>query len=275
MTQLFGDLEEAIKTGFLNRSINSDERLQPKLLLNDPDRGEKVLRSILNALEQCDSFWFSVAFVTSSGIACLHNKLLQLEKRGVKGKILVSQYLNFTNPEALRALNRFPNIEARFIQDADFHGKGYIFKRGNQFDFVVGSSNLTADALCQNYELNIKITSLDESKIARESLDTFEKFFEMAVPLTDDVIDIYEATFNRHPTRYAEIYSSRRQLIHPEEDAVFKPNSMQIDALNSLKNLRASGVSKALVISATGTGKTVLSAFDVKAQVFFVNSLFF
>ena len=56
----------------------------------------------------------------------------------------------------------------------------------------------------------------------------------MAVPLTDDVIDIYEAKFNRHPTRYAEIYSSRRQLIHPDEDKVFEPNSMQIQALKNL-----------------------------------------
>ena len=96
MTQLFDDLEEAIKTGFLNKSISSDERLQPKLLLNDPERGEKVLGPILNALEQCESFWFSVAFVTSSGIACLHNKLRQLEQKGIKGKILVSQYLTST-----------------------------------------------------------------------------------------------------------------------------------------------------------------------------------
>ena len=266
MTQLFGELEEAIKTGFLNKSISSNERLQPRLLLNDSSRGEKVLGSILNALDQCDTFWFSVAFVTSSGIACLHNKLRQLEKREVKGKILVSQYLNFTNPEALRALGRFPNIEARFIQDVDFHGKGYLFKRGNQLDFVIGSSNLTADALCENSELNIKITSLQQSKIAQDSLDTFGKFFQMAVPLTDEVIDNYEDRFNRHPTRYAEIYSSRRQLIHPDDDKVFEPNSMQIDALNNLQRLRESGIDKALVISATGTGKTVLSAFDVKAQ---------
>tara|TARA_Y100000588_G_scaffold382013_1_gene468680 strand:- start:283 stop:3219 length:2937 start_codon:yes stop_codon:yes gene_type:complete len=266
MTQLFGDLEDAIKTGFLNKSISSNERLQPRLLLNDPSRGEKVLGSILNALEQCDSFWFSVAFVTSSGIACIHNKLRQLEKRKVKGKILVSQYLNFTNPEALRALGRFSNIEARFIQDADFHGKGYIFRKDNQFDFVIGSSNLTADALCANSELNIKVTSLEHSKMTQDSLDTFEKFFQMSVPLTDDVIDSYEDIFNRHPTRYAEIYSSRRQLIHPDDGKDFEPNSMQREALNNLQKLRESGVDKALVISATGTGKTVLSAFDVKAQ---------
>ena len=68
MTQLFGDLEEALRTGFLNRNISSDERLQPKLLLNNPDRGEKVLGPILNMLEQCDSFWFSVAFENHSSV---------------------------------------------------------------------------------------------------------------------------------------------------------------------------------------------------------------
>jgi len=261
MTQSLNDLSQAIKTGLLDKGISSDERLQPKLLLNDRDLGEKVLSSILDALEKCDDFWFSIAFVTRSGIASIHNKLLELEQRGVKGKFLVSQYLYFTHPEALRALSKFSNIETKFIQDVNFHGKGYIFKHGDQYDLVIGSSNLTSEALCKTNELNIKITVSDESKLIQDSLASFSKVFQSASPLTSEVID-----------RYEEKYNDSKQ-VHPEDSGkgsdsrtIFEPNSMQKEALHQLNSLRNSGLNKSLVISATGTGKTILSALDVKSM---------
>jgi len=265
MTQPFNDLSQAIKTGLLDRGVVSDSRLQPRLLLNDRDLGEKVLSSILNALSGCDDFWFSVAFATTSGIAAIHNKLLDLERKGVSGRVLVSQYLNFTHPEALRALCRFSNIEARFIQDVDFHGKGYIFKRGNQYDLVVGSSNLTAQALCENTELNMKITVSEESKLIQDSLASFGKVFQLAVPLTPEVIDSYQKNFYNGVQRYPEVYTSNRQLIRTDKQAGFEPNSMQVEALQRLNSVRESGLDKSLVISATGTGKTTLAALDAKS----------
>jgi superfamily II DNA or RNA helicase len=266
MTQIFNNLSEAIKTGLLDRRIISDERLQPRLLLNDRDLGEKVLSSILDSLGKCDEFWFSVAFATSSGIASIHNKLLELERKGVKGRVLVSQYLNFTHPEALRALRRFSNIETRFIQDVDFHGKGYIFKDGDQYELVIGSSNLTSEALCENNELNMKITASEGSKLIQDSLASFGKVFQSAVPLTSEVIDRYEEKFYDSKLRHPEVYSSKRQLIRTDKQAVFEPNSMQIEALQRLDYLRKSGLDKSLVISATGTGKTVLAALDARSM---------
>jgi len=266
MTQLFSDLSEAIKTGLLDKKISSDEKLQPKLLLNDRDIGHKVLSSILDSLGKCDDFWFSVAFVTRSGIACIHNKLLELEQTGIKGKVLVSQYLNFTHPEALRALSRFSNIEVRFIQDEDFHGKGYMFRQGDQYELVVGSSNLTAKALCENNELNIKITAFEGSQLIQDSLASFEKVFRLATPLTPEVIDAYAEQYYDNNLKHPEVYSSKRQLIRTDKQAKFEPNSMQIEALRRLDYLRKSGLDKSLVISATGTGKTVLAAFDARSM---------
>jgi HKD family nuclease len=101
---------ESLSTGFIDKSIDSEVLYRPKLLVNKNDPKEKVLSTILNELDNCEAFLISVAFVTTSGIAVLMNSFLELEKRGVKGKVLVSQYLNFTQPEALRKLITFNNI---------------------------------------------------------------------------------------------------------------------------------------------------------------------
>ena len=104
----------------------------PQLLTNDKLQGKKVLTTLLKELrdlEEKDEFWFSVAFVTTSGVATLIDSFIELEKRGIKGKVLVSQYLNFTQPEALKRLLQFKNIDLRIVTEGDFHSKGYLFKK--------------------------------------------------------------------------------------------------------------------------------------------------
>ena len=77
-----------------------------------------------------EEFWFSVAFLTTSGLATLMNTLLELKNKNIKGRIVVSKYLNFTQPLALeRLLNNFPNIHLRIAEVGDFHAKGYLFKK--------------------------------------------------------------------------------------------------------------------------------------------------
>jgi len=70
--------------------------------------------SLLKQLDNCEIFYFSVAFVTTSGVATIINKLQELEKRNIKGQILVSQYLNFSQPEALKRLLKFTVIRLKF-----------------------------------------------------------------------------------------------------------------------------------------------------------------
>ena len=263
--QMTNNLEQALKTGFIDKQFSSDERLQPRLLLNDKHIGTKVLGPFLEALDTCDEFWFSVAFVTRGGLACIHNKLIELAARGVNGKILVSQYLNFTEPEALRLLHGFHNIETRFIRDHRFHGKGYIFKNSEQYELIIGSSNLTSGALCENAELNIKLTSADSGGLIEETINSFGKFFEMADPLTPNLISSYEDTYKTHRLDHSQFYSQKQLLGLSGDHVIFEPNAMQTEALAQLDSLRKQGANKSLVISATGTGKTLLAAFDVKA----------
>ena len=100
-------LTNSLYTGFIDKNFNSSQELRPILLINDHKNGKKVLTTIKRELELCKEFWFSVAFVTTSGLAVLMNTLILLEKKNIKGRILASQYLNFTQPEALRRIKKW------------------------------------------------------------------------------------------------------------------------------------------------------------------------
>ena len=134
MNNQYKDLTQSLQTGFIDHLINSKNEYRPQLLVNDKREGIKFLSSLVGELNNCDQFWISVAFVTSSGIAALMNTLLDLRDKDIKGKVLVSSYLNFTQPEALRKLLYFNNIELRIVEVGDFHSKGYLFKNGQLYD---------------------------------------------------------------------------------------------------------------------------------------------
>lgn len=90
------NLAASLKNGFIDCNMKSIEKYNPKLLVNDYKRGMKVLTSIESELRNCDEFYFSVAFITGSGVVSLINTLKELEEKGVRGKIITSQYQNFT-----------------------------------------------------------------------------------------------------------------------------------------------------------------------------------
>lgn len=251
------ELINGLQTGFVDKQIVSQNDLVPKILLNDKIEGKKVLSSIINELNTCNEFWFSVAFVTSGGVASLINTLEEISNRNIKGKILVSQYLNFTQPEALRQLLKFKNIDLRISVNTNFHAKGYLFKKQDYYNLIIGSSNLTADALSTNKELNIKTSATENSYIINKIKEEFNNDFVNSVLVDNEYINSYEQIYKN---------SKNRIIVQkPDNQNVIKPNLMQNEALRNLRNIRASGKSKALLISATGTGKTYLSAFDVKA----------
>ena len=261
MDKLIKIFNSSLQTGFIDKNNISDVAFQPELLVNQKNPPKKVLSTILHELENCNYFYISVAFVTTSGVATIINKLKELENRGIKGEILVSQYLNFTQPEALKRLLQFKNIDLRIATIGNAHAKGYIFKNKEHYNLIVGSSNLTAQALSTNKEWNIKVSALDDSGIVEKVINEFQSDFKKATPVTKDFL-----------LHYKEIYQNQFLLNKGnsinsviESQTIITPNSMQIEALENLKKLREDKKNKALIISATGTGKTYLSAFDAKA----------
>ncbi len=257
-------LYSGLHRGFIDSSVSADESLTPQFITNDYDRGEKVITSLKSKMASCDSFMFSVAFVTYGGVNALLNEFKNLMNRGVHGKIIVSQYQNFTQPEALRRLIAFPNIELRIVteEQSRMHSKCYIFERNGGYDILIGSSNLTNEALCSNCEWNVLLNSNSSGEIAEEMVSEFNRLFESSTPVTTEWIRSYQDI-------YDELRDYRKSVALETSNASslaerIVPNRMQSDALANLKRIRDEGGKRALVISATGSGKTYLAAFDAK-----------
>ena len=247
-------LIDSIKTSLIDRNMESILSYQHKLISN---REEKIISLIRRELESCDEFIISVAFITLGGVTMILEQLKDLEERGIKGKILTGDYLTFTQPKALKKLLEFKNIELKILSDEKFHAKGYFFRKGDIWTMIVGSSNLTQTALTINFEWNLKINSLKDGKIAHDILNNFYEIYNKTPRLDSDFLDEYEKIY-----MLTKEYNKKRQKEIKEYKEI-TPNLMQRQALENLKVLR-NYEKRGLLISATGTGKTYLSAFDVK-----------
>lgn len=254
-----------LEAGFIDFNVETDERFLPKILTNNQQQQVKVLENLLFELEHCDEFFFSVAFVTNSGIACLIDTLKELDNKDIKGKILASQYQNFTEPRALRRLLQFSNLELKIItSDYNFHAKGYLFhsltksKQEDNYTMIIGSSNLTQSALTVNREWNVQLSSMKNGALIKQMQEELNKAWDDATLVTEEWIDAYEKIYHEAHNQRNKAYTRVQRLYK------INPNKMQVAALKNIERLRAEGKQKALLISATGTGKTYLSAFDVR-----------
>lgn len=161
-------LEQGFATAFIDRHISSNLAYRPQFVSNNYKEGRKVISSIEDELLLCEEFAISVAFITMGGITPLLQTLRELEQRGISGKILTTDYLTFSDPKALRVLAGFKNIELRMFATENsregFHTKGYIFKKGEMYRIIVGSSNMTLSALTINREWNTRIVSAEQGE---------------------------------------------------------------------------------------------------------------
>lgn len=198
-------------------------------------------------------------------MACLLQALADLKNRGVKGQILVSQYLNFTDPVALRTLSLLGNIEVKIATEGAMHSKGYYFDHAGFRRFIIGSSNWTAAALSTNTELNIRVQTPSESVLSKEVDFDFEAQYRGAEHVTPEFIEGYERIYSNRLSENSSWGAARIMDVAERLEPILTPNKMQVEALGSLARLREAGKTKALIVSATGTGKTLLSAFDAKA----------
>lgn len=263
----FEELRNGVLSGLIEYSQDDKSGLSPALVLNDKTKGEKVLIQILRNLEHCTKFKFAVAFVTTGGEACIHQALKEATARGCTGEILVSRYLNFSDPIAIDRLRRFPGITVRFVEADDFHGKLYFFSFSNFSYLLVGSSNLTQAALGKNCEINLGFAISNQSGLFTSITKQFEAWIEKSPPISDELLSAYKGSWETQRVTASPVESYCSAFIEMEEVSnrpVVTPNSMQAEALARLAQIRANGEKRTLIISATGTGKTVLSALDVK-----------
>ncbi|MBO2535349.1 DUF3427 domain-containing protein [Rummeliibacillus suwonensis] len=267
MEPLVQKIEDSLHKGFIDQHKHVSAQFKPKLLTNRAQ--ENVLSTLLQELKTCKTFTFSVAFITEGGLATLKTMLYDLRKKGVKGRILTSTFLNFNQPKMFKELLKLENVEVRLTGVKGFHSKGYIFEHDDYYSLIVGSSNLTDHALKANYEWNLFLTSLENGEVIQHFTNQFEEAWKEGTILNEQWILDYQENYvvtpfiQNNATKIIEV--NTEYLANPLSDSLsIKPNKMQIEALQQLKALRATGAKKGLIISATGTGKTFLSAFDVR-----------
>lgn len=272
MKDSFNDIRLGLGTAFIDRNIDSDLAFQPEFLSNNYEQGRKVLVSLERELLNCDSFSISVAFITKSGIEPLLMTLKELEKRNIHGRILTTDYLLFSDPTALDKLAELTNIELKMYETSHesggFHTKGYIFKKDEIYRIIIGSSNLTIDALTRNREWNTKLVASENGALIHEIADEFEDLWNHTSTRNySEVESDYRLKYyeNRTRLRQEEVDKEKHlgKLVTP-----LKPNSMQVSFISNLEKMVQSGEDKALLISATGTGKTYASAFAMRSLNF-------
>jgi superfamily II DNA or RNA helicase len=259
------DLLAGARSGLIKFDPDVASVLHPQLVLNDLAKGEKVLEFVLENLSMCKRFRFAVAFVTRSGVACLHQTLKDFCSRGGSGEILISSYLNFSDPHAIKALKNFTGIDVKFVAAPNFHGKTFLFDFDNFSRVLIGSSNLTQDALGKNTEINLTVSLKDDSSLYKSIDTSLNHWSKTAEEITNQRLIDYAEDWRAARASSQERSNISGSQVFPEDySPTIYPNSMQVEALANLDAVRKSGRKKSLIISATGTGKTVLSALDVK-----------
>ena len=175
--EIVQDIRQGFETAYINGTLASNLEYKPSFVSNNPEEGKKVISSIEEELLRCERFQISVAFITMGGITPLLQTLKELERKGIPGEILTTNYLDFSEPRALEKLNELSNITLKMydveVADNGFHTKGYIFKKEEVYRIILGSSNMTSAALTSNIEWNTKIISTEHGEVASEIVKEF------------------------------------------------------------------------------------------------------
>ena len=205
-----------------------------------------------------------VSFIRQSGVNLLLPELRKLTETGRKLKIITSTYMAATEYRAIRTLAELPNTEIKISYSGDvdrLHAKAYIFLRDTKFHTAyIGSSNISKAALTDGLEWNIKVTQVELPHIMSMVNNTFETYwensaFETFCPGRDD--EKLKTALGMSENQGEGIDYSVLDLMQAKE--------YQNDVLDKLEKERMYNNNWSnLVVAATGTGKTVIAAFDYK-----------
>ncbi len=226
---------------------------------------ERFIDRINSCLKECKSFSFSVSFIKKAGLVLIIKSIEQALKRGAIGQLITSTYQNFTDIASLKILlslmKKYPNflcfLDSQCFGDSGFHSKGYLFEYDNQYEFIVGSSNITRFALLKNIEWNVSLKSSVSFSSFEAAKEEFEYLKSKTLLLNDELISNYANALNYAIEKWDMDYFDPNLL-------EIKPNMMQRKALKEIRNFRDQGVERALIVAATGSGKTYLAAFDAR-----------
>ena len=236
--------------------IRIQEPLSPlgNSILHTNRKGSPRIGSLIRTeVNSADEISIILAFITYSGIQPLISALKEHIDSGKKIRILTTTFSNITETKALQRLEDI-GAEVKVSYDTDntrLHAKGWLFKRNSGLSTIyIGSSNLTRTGQITGREWNVKLSENTNGDVIQEFERTFNQYWE------NSDFKSFDAEKFEEVTKYSK--ADKRNLSTPRS----QPKDFQIDILEKLQVDRNRGFKNNLVVAATGTGKTWVSAFD-------------
>lgn len=239
---------------------------------------------LIEKLEGADTVCILSSFVMKSGVHYLKEALKRAAQNGADIKICTGDYLYITQPEALEDLLSIDErISVRIWKSngVSFHPKAYLFQSNEHDTLFIGSSNLSRSAMNHGVEWNLSVH--DEKEVFDEALTEFLKVFysDQTVPLNMETLAEYRTAYDEYHRKYPNLSGKWTELeeldlmlpsieenqpqVVLEDPVVYEsaiqPRFAQIEALEELNKTLEEEYNKALVVMATGLGKTYLAGF--------------
>ncbi|MBX3215711.1 MAG: DUF3427 domain-containing protein [Labilithrix sp.] len=225
----------------------------------DPALGHELSREIASA----DSIDILAAFVTLGGVRAVREELERAARRGARIRLLTTVFTGTTEVSAVEAIAALAGAEVRVSYDVRrtrLHAKAWLFERASGLHTAyVGSANLTATALGSGLEWMVKVCAADLPSVIDKFRGTFEGLWN------DTEFEPYDPAAESSRQRLRVALREERQSATPAVVPLFtlQPFPFQLEILDRLEVERTlHGRHRNLVIAATGTGKTVIAAFD-------------
>jgi superfamily II DNA or RNA helicase len=259
----YPNLQEHIQSIFPTSGLSESE------LFTGNKSGVSLESEIRKEIQSADEVQWIVSFVKFSGLRIFLKDLQEHTARGKKLKLITTTYMGATDAKAIEELARLPNTEIKISYNTKqerLHAKAYLFLRNTQFHTgYIGSSNISRTALTSGLEWNLKVTTQEIPHIIDKFKKTFDTYWN------DSEFEPYEIATQQDKLRRA-IQEAKGSQAGVEIATFFEitPFPFQQEILERLLAERANGNYKNLVVAATGTGKTVISAFDFKR--FYLNN---
>lgn len=246
------------------------ERPDTSILFSDLFTGAKADYQLMSELQKeiksADEICLLVSFIKYSGFIKIREALNEFtNNHNHKLYVITTSYIGATDLKAIEEISKLPNTKIKISYDTKItrlHAKAYIFKRRSGFSTAyVGSSNISKDAITTGLEWNVKVTQKELPSIYEKMANTFESYW-----MTPEFED-YDYEKLRKSLEFEKQGSSNKNKVNSFSlNIEIRPFAFQQEILDKLKAERdLHNHYKNLIVAATGTGKTFISAFDYRA----------
>ena len=256
-------LEAVLREGETKPPESPETSLSKSCLFTGAAGRPQMASELIQEMLSADRVDILVSFVKRSGVALLLRGFEALRARNIPVRIITTCYMGASDPEAVEALAKLPNVSIRVSYDTKhtrLHAKAYYFYRESGFSTAyVGSSNMSNPAMSEGLEWNIKVTRPDLEHILKGFEAEFEGYWNSKSFESYSKEEQDKAKFRR---AIAEV---RKDVTVPAVFFDITPRPYQSRILETLKVERnARGFWKNLIVAATGTGKTIIAALDYR-----------